>query len=622
MGFEYKGPPIDPSTQKRTHPEEQPTDGRQPGQTARYEEPKYREHVSQPLVHRTGSTPAQPVYVPQGLQGSQGTPGTYPPVAGQPPMVRPVYPPIAPQYQQPYNPTYPPGQVWRQPYPGQMGQQHPGQPYPGQMGQQHPGQPYPVQYAQPYSGQPYGYPVQGGYGYPYSNGYYPYTPYGYYGGYGYYGQSLKPKRDVYQLTISIISIICSSIVLATGLLCALFLLITALVAPYTQATTTKPGQLFSSITMLTALTIAGLVGGSFGLYHSIMAVRQRKSIEFKLPSIPLGKLRLPWFVLFLAFYVVMIAIGLMLRGNDHVAQQTWLTVFLIALAGMLPALAILSLGVWRVHNKQDEHWTTTWRRLSIAMISGATSAILFASIFELILSAILVSSMHINSFNMSDPNMPIPNDSKTLIYLFLVVSVVAPLVEEGVKPLAVVTLVGRIHSAAEAFLLGMACGIGFDLIETSGYISSGYSNWVDVAIQRSSAGLLHSFGAGMTALGWYLLTHKDALPKRRIWIGLGCGLYAVLQHAIWNGSFIFQILPAPIGPYFTNGTFWIGNYELPSIMFIYIVETILMVCFFLFVTGKLGRKPTFWRRRPANVSDTATSQPTNPPSNTHPLPVH
>ncbi|GHO85453.1 hypothetical protein KSZ_34590 [Dictyobacter formicarum] len=435
-----------------------------------------------------------------------------------------------------------------------------------------------------------------------------YQPYnGYYNAYGYppYGyppytwQPPKPARDTYQFVIAIIATICSSIVCLTGIICGFILFITVIMMPYSTLHN-KPEQMFGSITMFTALTIAGLGGGTFSLYHSIQALRRKKSWEFKVPSIKLSNFKLPWFAVFLVLYIVMVAIGLMIRGNVQVAQTTWLTVLMIGLAGLLPALTIFTLGAWRIRHKNDEHWTTTWRRVAVAITSGATSAILFAMIFELLLGLVIQAGLHINGFQLDDPNMPIPNNMRAIVYLFLLVAVVAPLVEEGVKPLAVVALIGRISSASEAFLLGMACGIGFDLVETSGYIGMGYSNWVDVAIQRSSAGLLHSFGAGMTALGWYYLTHSKSLQRNRIWIGLGCGVYAIMQHAIWNGSFVFQLLPAPLGPYFDKGTITIGSYPIPSIMIIYSIETALMIVFFLFVTGKLGRNSTD-NRQPGNA---------------------
>ena len=78
---------------------------------------------------------------------------------------------------------------------------------------------------------------------------------------------------------------------------------------------------------------------------------------------------------------------------------------------------------------------------------------------------------------------------------------VAPLVEEGVKPLGAILVMPRIRSASEAFLLGLAAGIGFDFVETIGYIGMGEADWISVAIQRVGAGLLHGVGAGMGALG-------------------------------------------------------------------------------------------------------------------------
>ncbi|TMC22031.1 MAG: PrsW family intramembrane metalloprotease, partial [Chloroflexi bacterium] len=197
-----------------------------------------------------------------------------------------------------------------------------------------------------------------------------------------------------------------------------------------------------------------------------------------------------------------------------------------------------------------------------------------------------------NRVALDNPDQPIPSDPKAIVFLFILVSGIAPLVEESVKPLAVVAMVGRIRSAAEAFILGMAAGVGFDLVETIGYISSGYDHWLNIALQRSSAGLLHGFGAGMVALGWYYATHANSTGKmNRALVTLGCWTYAILQHAIWNGSFGLQLLPAPIGPYLDNGTIVLGTITVPSFMLVYIVETILMLIFFLFITKKLRTRP-------------------------------
>ena len=421
---------------------------------------------------------------------------------------------------------------------------------------------------------------------------------------------------MYLFVMSILATVCSGLVLASGFLCAIILLFVAVAEPSSAANAKAAGQLFGGIVLFTALTLACLVGGGFSLYHSIRSLMKRRSREFKMP----------WFWIFLGLYVLLLAVGLATRGSNQVVTNTGLSIALIVLAGLLPALTILALGVRRIHFPRNAKWPTTWRRLTVALVSGATSAILFAMIFELILDVVVRVGLHVTSFNLDDPNAPIPNNARVLLYMFLLVSVIAPLVEESVKPLAVIALIGRINSAAEAFILGLACGIGFDLIETSGYISMGYRNWVDVAIERSSAGLLHGFGAAMTALGWYFLTHKKSLARRRIVIGLGCILYAMLQHAIWNGSFVFQLLPPPIGPYLDKGTITLGNYPMSAGLLIYLAETILMLLFFLYITGKLsGRRSKKVSSAPLPQQDKGLQQyaaQSKPPSNQlNPLPV-
>ncbi len=611
MGSEYPNPTPDPNRRamrypgqrsfKRSDEDTQPRPVVQPPVKAseQFEEPAYREHVS---GHLNSYPPAAPTFYPPDLPERQARQYTSEQTVSQP--GRPAQP-----YPQPVQGNQTVGyRAQPQVYP-QPEQQYYGQSY---------GQYYGQGYQQPGAYQaPYGWPPnnQVQYGYPAYNAY---TPYYYQYPYYQYGwQAAKPRRDMYLFVMSIIATVCSGLVLATGFLCAILLLFVSIAEPGSTAANAKvAGQLFGGIVLFTALTLAGLLGGGFSLYHSIRSLMKRRSREFKMP----------WFWIFLGLYILLLAVGLATRGSNQVVTNTGLSIALIGLAGLLPALTILSLGVRRIHFPRTAKWPTTWRRLTVALVSGATSAILFAMIFELILDFIVQAGLHVTSFNLDDPNAPIPNNARVLLYMFLLVSVIAPLVEESVKPLAVIALIGRINSAAEAFILGLACGIGFDLIETSGYISMGYRNWVDVAIERSSAGLLHGFGAGMTALGWYFLTHKKSLAHRRVLIGLGCILYAILQHAIWNGSFVFQLLPAPIGPYLDQGKIMLGNYPMSASLLIYLVETILMLTFFLYITGKLSG-----RKRPTKASPSSSLpqqdrgqhpvQPKPPSNQLNPLPV-
>src|SRR5207245_558494 len=213
-----------------------------------------------------------------------------------------------------------------------------------------------------------------------------------------------------------------------------------------------------------------------------------------------------------------------------------------------------------------------------------------AAVLELAFMVLLVRGQPVNPLLCVDqPN--VSNCQNPTIYniIFIIVALVAPLVEEAVKPLAVVVLIGRIRSAAEAFVLGLACGIGFDLIETTGYISSGYQDWLSVALTRTGSGLLHGFGAAMVALGWYYITHQET-GQGRVLKALGCWLYAVLQHALWNGTLGLVLLPAPVGPFFNHLNLIIGPVNLPSYEIINIVEMIFILVFFIYMMGRVRTK--------------------------------
>jgi RsiW-degrading membrane proteinase PrsW (M82 family) len=507
-----------------------------------------------------------------------------------PPSEAPNFRPAYPGYQPPSQPPQQQGWQSQQPQPYQPPQQPPQQswqtqqPQPGQGYQQQPqpGQPYYPPAYPAYPGYPTPYPGPG-YPPPYPQQYAPPAPYpGYVPYYGYYGyppypypwRPPRPRRDGYLFGMSVASFAGSILAVVVGFIdvVVLLLLVTVPASPQLNA-----NLKFESIVEYTAFAAAAFLGGGFGLYHSI------RSLFLKKPS---AAFKLPWFWLFLVLYLAVIGVGIILHNAGQSVSNEPLTIFLIALAGISPALTFLALGLRRIHFPRNAAWPTSWRRFALALISGATMSIALAAIIELILSAILALGLGLSLFSLDNPEQVIQHSSIGIVFLLLLASVIAPLVEETLKPLAVVIMIGRIRSAAEAFVLGLACGVGFDLIETSGYMGMGYSNWLNVAIERSSAGLLHGFGAGMVALGWYYATHRNS-SRRRFLLAVGCWSYAVLQHALWNGSLALELLPAPVGPYLQNGSVSLGFFSFPSFYLVYLVETVLMLIFFLFVTKKL-----------------------------------
>lgn len=420
-------------------------------------------------------------------------------------------------------------------------------------------------------------------------GYIPYAGYPAYGTYPGYGQSVwpmqpaQPKREGYALVVAIIAIICSSLTLLGGLASVLFAILI-----YVSTASLSSSSTFAGVIFFITFAIVGLVGGDFGLYHSIRALSPRR------PSKPIW---LPRFWIPLLCYLVALGIGFWLYAHGQQLTSWPLTGLMVYLTGLLPALTVLALGMrclsfplWpfgRARNASEPRtWPTTWRRMTLAMLSGATLSISLAFVLELVFLLILIGSQGISYFQYAQ----LDTNNSSLI-LIVTATVVAPLVEEMVKPLAVVVLIGRVQSKVEAFALGLACGIGFNLVETSGYISQGYGDWLNVALIRSSTGLLHGFGAAMVALGWYILTHKEeGLWWKRLLIALGCMGYAILQHAIWNGTGALIFLPGPLGTFFQNWSWSAGPVSLSGTDLINIAEIVPMLVFFICMATLLRRR--------------------------------
>lgn len=494
-----------------------------------------------------------------------------------------------------FRPAYPP-------YPGyQAYDQRPGNPV--QQGQGHP--PYPPFAGYPpqslgYSPSP-GYPSYQGYVSPPPGVYAPLAPppYARYDGYPAYGygypwQPPQPKRDGYLFGVAISSLICSSLLLLAGLGLLGLLALLAIAPP----TNLSKSEYFAGVMLFIGFTCAGIVGGGFGLYHSSRSAFLRK---------PSADFALPQFWIFVLLYVAVIGIAYLLQKQGLAVAYPVVTAVLILLAGIFPALAVLALADRRLHFPRSSPWPTSWRRFTLALVSGATLSVGLALLLEFVFQVLLVQGQAVNPLLCID-RPTAPNCQNPAVYnlILLVVAVIAPVIEEAVKPIAVVVLIGRIRSAAEAFVLGLACGIGFDLIETTGYISYGYQDWLSIALIRTGSGLLHGFGAAMVALGWYYLTRPG---KHRLLKTSACWLYAVAQHALWNGSWGLTLLPAPIGPFFDKLNVTIGAVSLASYEMINIAEAVLILVFFIYMTGRLRTKTTL----PTSPFEKRESQPVGEP---------
>jgi RsiW-degrading membrane proteinase PrsW (M82 family) len=131
---------------------------------------------------------------------------------------------------------------------------------------------------------------------------------------------------------------------------------------------------------------------------------------------------------------------------------------------------------------------------------------------------------------------PLLRSPWVLIGGVLIMSVLVPLIEEAAKGLAVplLALTGRQLTRLDAFLVGVAAGAGFAMVEgvTNGALAlSQPSSWTTAMAARGAAAALHCVVTGLTGLGWH------AIIVERNWLrGLGLGLAAVVFHGLWNLS--------------------------------------------------------------------------------------
>jgi RsiW-degrading membrane proteinase PrsW (M82 family) len=260
------------------------------------------------------------------------------------------------------------------------------------------------------------------------------------------------------------------------------------------------------------------------------------------PSTPF---RLPGSLWLATAAVASIGVGYGLLSAG-VAVLFW-PVFVLAAA--LPPLTALGLALQRIGT------LTTWRRALAGVLSGSLLStyltILLTVAVSLLAYALLLPLREVTANLLASPDLERLFYSPVLALTLVEAAVVAPLVEELTKPVGAILLARRLRGPAEAFLVGMAGGVGFAIIENMLYEAAGAQAWAGIATLRAVGGALHPLNAGLVAIGWYGV--RNGLPGA--WRRL-LGLYglAVGAHALWNGGLV--LLLSDVGAYFFGAETW------------------------------------------------------------------
>jgi RsiW-degrading membrane proteinase PrsW (M82 family) len=196
--------------------------------------------------------------------------------------------------------------------------------------------------------------------------------------------------------------------------------------------------------------------------------------------------------------------------------------------------------------------TLTWRRAGVAFVGGATVSVVLAIILELLLPGVVLLLV----LDLAEPVLDSLEGlldalagrevakvltSPGFLFALVELAVVAPLVEETVKPLVTLPLLRHLERPRDALLLGAAAGAGFAVLENVLYATAGLRIWAGILAVRALGAAVHPLGSGLVTLGWHGLLRRqpDACPEhsrrgRRRWLG-GYGL-AIGIHALWNGG--------------------------------------------------------------------------------------
>jgi RsiW-degrading membrane proteinase PrsW (M82 family) len=337
--------------------------------------------------------------------------------------------------------------------------------------------------------------------------------------------------------------------------------------------------------------LAAFVPG-FGLYVFGVCVPvglvQWRRYQMHEPSSPM---RLPTAGLLIGGCVLSISLGQLLL----VSQMLVLFWPLYVVAAALPPLIALSVATQRLGGG------TTWRRGFAGLLSGSFLStqltVFLTAAVSILIFMLVVPVRELTAHVFASRDLEELFYSPTLVFALVASAVVAPLVEELTKPLAAVVFARRLRGPAEAFLVGMAGGVGFAVVENMLYEAAGGELWAGIATLRAIGGVLHPLNAGLVAVGWYGVRHGAPGAWRRL-VGL-FGL-AVGFHALWNGS--LTLLLSTLGAYVFGADTWqINVYGIGQpgvILACMLVETLVLWRVLFIVTAQL-REPNLATAQPS-----------------------
>jgi len=287
----------------------------------------------------------------------------------------------------------------------------------------------------------------------------------------------------------------------------------------------EPGALGFGLGGFLFLTVT-LGCGGLAFFHGARALSDKPSRPLRLP---------PTWALGGGFFLALV-LGQSLRSLPFVGPLGFPPLF-VAAALLAPLTAV----AWMLDRQPG---ALTWRRGAVAFAAGATVSVGLALALEVLLPGAALALV----WELTDLVLPaleslinalVGGDvaqaltSRGFMFAMIQLAVIAPLVEELVKPLVTLPLLKRLAQPRDALLVGAIAGAGFAVLEDALYAGLGLRIWAGILLVRALGAAIHPLGAGLTAWGWHDLLHRKPGAGRR-WLaryGLAVGI-----HALWNGG--------------------------------------------------------------------------------------
>lgn len=273
----------------------------------------------------------------------------------------------------------------------------------------------------------------------------------------------------------------------------------------------------------------GVIGGSLALIHGLSSILKRRSRPFRLA---------PGYIFLLVFAVVL-GLGNLVLNFDIAPEFLFPPLFVLGAA--LPTVTVIA---WTVRKLG---WPVTWRQAALAFVAGSTLSVIVAVLLHMFLPFILYhlfTPLEEIAYFLSYELTPGSSGflerlltSPMLLAFLIITALEAPLPEELAKAMGI-TFFGRkrILDERQAFMIGLASGAGFAILENmlyeGLYAQAGGWSWGGITLLRGIGSVLHPLTTGLVTLGWFRARNSGwgALLKAY--------LMAVGLHTLWNGGFL------------------------------------------------------------------------------------